>query len=182
MAQPVRLSSLTATRAASFEQPFEMMEACHERMQRTLVLLGKLRAQLREHGADDQAQQAARDIIRYFDQAAPEHHRDEELHVFPPLLAQGDATTVEVVMRLQRDHMRMEGGWHAARAVLLGIAEARPGALAASADATLEGFAAIYESHIADEETIAYPCARKLLDSEAVKAMGDEMRQRRGPR
>ncbi len=106
MNQPIRLSSLTAAPAAGFEQPFEMLEACHERVQRMLALLGRLREHLASHGADEQARQAARDVMRYFDQAAPEHHRDEELHVFPPLLAQNDPKVAAVVVRLQQDQDR----------------------------------------------------------------------------
>jgi hypothetical protein len=72
-----------------FEQPFAMLEACHERVQRTLALLARLRVHVREQGADENARQAARDVLRYFDMAAPLHHEDEELHVFPLLLAHG---------------------------------------------------------------------------------------------
>ncbi|HEX2546883.1 MAG TPA: hemerythrin domain-containing protein, partial [Ramlibacter sp.] len=105
MTQPIRLQSLVASPAAGFEEPFGMLEACHERVQRMLALLQRLREHLASHGADTQAQQAARDVMRYFDQAAPLHHQDEELHVFPPLLARGSAQAVQVVRRLQEDHV-----------------------------------------------------------------------------
>ena len=82
MAQPASLESLTSgKRSTTFEQPYEMMEACHERVHRMLALLERLREHLPLHGADAQAQQAARDIMRYFDQAAPQHHTDEELQL-----------------------------------------------------------------------------------------------------
>jgi hypothetical protein len=51
MSSPIRLSSLAPRPAASFEQPFEMLEACHERVQRMLALLARLREHLRSHGA-----------------------------------------------------------------------------------------------------------------------------------
>ena len=50
------------TPAVGFGQPFEMLEACHERVQRTLTLLEKLRAYLHTHTCDDTARQAARDV------------------------------------------------------------------------------------------------------------------------
>ena len=68
-----------------FEQPFEMLDACHDRGRRTLELMGKLQTHLQTHGCDDSARQAARDVQRYFDIAAPLHHQDEELHIFPAL-------------------------------------------------------------------------------------------------
>jgi hemerythrin-like domain-containing protein len=180
MTQPIRLTDLTAAPAAGFEQPFAMLEACHERVHRMLALLARLREHLRMHGADDQARQAARDVMRYFDQAAPQHHRDEELHVFPPLLARGDAATVAVVQRLQADHVRMESGWAAAREVLQGVVEGR--APVGAQEAALAGFAGLYDQHIVDEEKIVYPAAQAVLDAAEVQAIGEEMMRRRGVR
>lgn len=180
MTQPIRLQSLVSAPAAGFEQPFEMLEACHERVHRMLALLARLREHLRTHGADTQAQQAARDVMRYFDQAAPQHHHDEELHVFPPLLAQGDPKTVAVVARLQQDHLQMESRWGAARQVLALVAEGRINALSVDDDAVLDAFAGLYDAHIEAEEGMAYPAARALIDEAATAAMGEEMMRRRG--
>lgn len=182
MTQPIRLSSLTAAPAAGFEQPFEMLEACHERVQRMLALLGRLREHVRVHGADEQARQAARDVMRYFDQAAPEHHRDEELHVFPPLLAQGDPDVVRVVQRLRQDHVEMEMRWSAARALLTAVADGELLALSPQDEAALEAFAGLYASHIEAEEQIAYPAAVVLLAAEELQEMSRDMMERRGRR
>jgi hemerythrin-like domain-containing protein len=180
MTQPIRLSSLVSSPAAGFAQPFEMLEACHDRVRRMLALLARLRGHLPAHGADTQAQQAARDVMRYFDQAAPQHHRDEELHVFPPLLAQGEPRTVAVVTRLQQDHVEMESRWCAARQVLAQIADARLATLSSEQNAMLDAFAGIYAGHLQAEEEIAYPAAHALLDEAQRSAMGDEMARRRG--
>jgi hemerythrin-like domain-containing protein len=176
------LKSLVSTPAAGFEQPFEMLEACHERVQRMLDLLARLRAHLRVHGADTQAQQAARDVMRYFDIAAPQHHRDEELHVFPPLLARGDERLRNTVRGLQQDHTLMDARWPAARQVLALIAEGGIDALLDQQDAALDAFSALHAAHMATEEEIAYPAARGLLDSHALIQAGDEMARRRGVR
>jgi hemerythrin-like domain-containing protein len=172
--------SLISTPAASFEQPFEMMCACHEKMQRTLALLERLRSHLVEHGADEQARQAARDVMRYFDKAAPQHHRDEELHVFPPLLAGSDAATTAVVDRLRQEHVQMEARWESARSVLTAIADGQLPAPGASDEAALDAFSSLYADHIAAEEQIAYPAAAALLGADAITAMGREMAARRG--
>ncbi|MEJ8815283.1 hypothetical protein WKW77_29760 [Variovorax ureilyticus] len=79
MTSSARLNSLIASAAAGSEQPFSMMEACHERLQRTLGLLERLCAHVARQGADEQARRAARDVMRYFDKAAPQHHLDEEM-------------------------------------------------------------------------------------------------------
>jgi hemerythrin-like domain-containing protein len=180
MTQPVSLQSLVAAPAAGFEQPFEMLEACHQRVDRMLTLLERLRAHLREHGADVQACQAARDVMRYFDLAAPQHHRDEELHVFPRLLLEGDPAVVPVVQRLQQEHRTMEAGWAAARQVLARIAAGELQRPTAGDDAILDAFAGLYADHMAAEEGIAYPRARALMDDAEVAEAGREMMRRRG--
>lgn len=68
-----------------FEQPFEMFEACHERVRRSLALLERLIVHVGAHGHDAQSRSAAADVLRYFDLAAPLHHEDEERHVFASL-------------------------------------------------------------------------------------------------
>ncbi len=163
-----------------FDQPFEMLQACHERVLRTLALLERLRVHLRTQGCDDSARQAARDILRYFDQAAPLHHEDEELHVFPPLLAQGDAQTVALVQRLQGEHGLMAADWARARLPLLALADGRSEGFGAADEALFARFAACYASHVENEERLAYPQARGLLPQASQAAMGREMAVRRG--
>lgn len=182
MSQPIRMSSLTSAPAATFEQPFEMLAACHERVDRMLKLLARLREHLARNGADADARKAAQDVMRYFDQAAPQHHRDEELHVFPPLIAQGDPATLALVGRLQQDHLQMEARWTNAREVLASIAAGEIDALLPGQEGALEVFAGLYAGHIEAEEQLAYPAAQKLLDEKAIAAMGQEMMRRRGVR
>ncbi|WP_034712347.1 hemerythrin domain-containing protein [Acidovorax sp. JHL-9] len=165
--------------SVGFEQPFAMLEACHERVQRTLALLQRLRAHVQEHGADVSAQQAARDVLRYFDIAAPLHHEDEELHVFPLLLAQAAPDVVALVRRLQHDHRCMATDWAAARLALQALVEGRQAGFSEADGAAFERFIGRYDRHIADEETLAYPAAQALLAAPALEAMGREMAARR---
>lgn len=169
--------TLLPTPGAGFDQPFEMLTACHERVQRTLSLLQRLQAHLAGAGADAQARQAACDVMRYFDIAAPAHHEDEERHVFPALLAADPARHGALVARLQDDHRRMAALWPAVRQGLEAVAEGRW--TGAEADRWAD-FAALYAGHIPAEEEAAYPAARALLDPQAEDAMGAEMARRRG--
>jgi len=170
------------TPAVGFEQPFAMLEACHERVQRTLALLQRLRdhVQALQGAADEPARQAARDVLRYFDVAAPLHHEDEELHVFPLLLARGAPDVVALVRRLQHDHACMAADWAAARLPLLALAEGRQATFSAADGAAFDRFAARYDGHIAGEESMAYPAAQALLPPAELAPMGREMAARRG--
>jgi hemerythrin-like domain-containing protein len=169
------------TPAVGFEQPFAMLEACHERVRRTLALLQRLREHVQAQGAaDDAARQAARDVLRYFDIAAPLHHQDEELHVFPLLRAKGDPGVVALVSRLQDDHVRMAQEWAVARAVLLALADGQQRCFSPEDQARLEQFAARYDRHLAEEDAVAYPGAQALLSPADLQPMGREMAARRG--
>lgn len=173
--------SLHPTPNAGFDEPFEMLLACHERVLRMLALLLRLREHLRDHGADEQARQAAQDVMRYFDQAGPAHHEDEERHLFPLLLARGGSDIAAVVRRLQQDHEAMTVQWRAVRADLQAIADgAWQTGQAAATTPRWQAYAELYAGHIAAEEGQAYPAARPLLPADALRTMGQEMAQRRG--
>jgi len=172
--------------SAGFESPFEMLSACHERVERMLGLLGRIREHVATHGADAQARQAAQDVMRYFDLAGPLHHQDEELHVFPPLLAQRDPAVVAVVIRLRQDHREMEAQWTQVRVALAVLVEAagRPDAgwpgFSAVEQQRFDAYDALYRRHLVDEEGVAYPAARTLIRGEGLKAMSADMMARRG--
>ena len=169
---------------AGFEQPFEMLGACHERVERMLALLERLAQHLPQHGADEQAAGAARDVMRYFDQAAPLHHEDEELHVFPALAASPDAGVRQAIATLRDDHRRMAERWARARLVLLAWRDQpQPPAPDEAVRATLKAFGDVYDAHIALEESLVYPAAHATFDETGLARIGAEMQaRRRAPR
>lgn len=168
------------TPAVGFEQPFEMLEACHERVRRSLTLLGKLLTHIDAHGHDAQTRSAAADVLRYFDIAAPLHHEDEEINVFPLLLAQGDATLRAAVQGLQADHQRMSALWSVVRESLLRWCQADgSGAVDAATHAEVKRFRTLYDSHIEIEEGLVYPAARAQLGAEELGDMSRQMQARR---
>lgn len=166
--------------AVGFEQPFEMLEACHERVQRSLTLLNRLVEHIDQHGHDAQSRSAAADVLRYFDIAAPLHHEDEEVNVFPLLLAQGDAALRAAVQALQADHQRMSALWATVRVPLLHWSQPdSSGPVDAASRLTVVNFCALYGTHIETEEGLVYPAARALLDAEQLRGMGRQMQARR---
>ncbi|MGB3066911.1 MAG: hemerythrin domain-containing protein [Ottowia sp.] len=166
--------------AVGFEQPFEMLEACHERVQRSLGLLERLLAHIDANGHDASSRSAAADVLRYFDIAAPHHHEDEERHVFPALAGSQDDRIHEAVARLKSDHARMDFLWARLRRVLLAWRDDQPAPLPTAADrALVRDFALCYADHIPLEETLVYPAARALFDAGRLTAIGEEMASRR---
>ncbi|HMS05485.1 MAG TPA: hemerythrin domain-containing protein [Burkholderiaceae bacterium] len=180
MTSVISLRSLHSGPTAGFDEPFEMLAACHERVERMLGLLARLIEHVQAQPRDDSAVQAARDVMRYFDLAAPHHHEDEERHVFPALLAHADARIVAGVRRLQEDHRQMSLDWREARASLLALAEARIERFSAQDLERLARFSARYADHIRLEEEQIYPAARAGLTPAELLAAGQEMAKRRG--
>jgi hemerythrin-like domain-containing protein len=169
--------------AVGFDQPFEMLEACHERVQRSVDLLTRLAEHLHTVGNDAHARQAAADVLRYFDVAAPHHHEDEERHVFPPLLAlpadTAHAAVHAAVRQLQQDHALMHHLWQSLRGALERIANGQEADFSHRDLNVLHRFTGLYGSHIALEEAVIYPAAKALMDPAGLAAMGGEMAGRR---
>lgn len=166
--------------SVGFDQPLEMLAACHARMERSLALLERLGRHLHERGGDGQARSAAADVLRYFDIAAPLHHQDEELHVLPLLRAQGQAG---LAARLRADHQVMEHDWARLRPDLQAVVDgAFDAAALPSAVARWTQFAALYRRHLAAEEAMAFPVVHAGLTPAQEQAMGEEMAARRGAR
>lgn len=159
--------------AVGFDAPFEMLAACHERVERSLALMERLMAHLYQHGADAAAQDAAHDVLRYFDKAAPLHHQDEELHVFPGLLAGDDADLRALTQKLIAEHRAMEAAWQRARVVLQALTPSAADRLCVAE------FASLYRSHLAQEDHLVYPAALAQSNADAQAVMGQEMASRR---
>jgi hemerythrin-like domain-containing protein len=150
---------------ADFDDPFAILEACHERIARMLRTLERLPAHVAAHGVDADAREAIARVRRYFEVAGPDHHADEEVDLFPAARAAadaaGDAAAHAAIDRLEADHREMEHAWAALRAHLDALCE-RGGEV----DEALVGrFAAIYRDHIEREEGVVYAGAKPRLDA-----------------
>jgi hemerythrin-like domain-containing protein len=167
---------------AAYAEPFGLLDACHERVRRSLDLAQRLAAHVARHGADVDAAQAAADVLRYFDIAAPLHHEDEERHVFPLLEQSGEPRLAEACAALRAEHLQIAALWQQRLRPLLEtvrqrtVADFDAGELArAAAD-----FAALHAGHLQREDGLVFPAAATRLDAPAQQAMGLEMAARRG--
>lgn len=183
------LSSGPLAPGGSYAQPFELLGACHERVQRSLDLLERLLAHLQERQACDlAARSAARDVLRYFDVAAPLHHQDEELHVFPALEAGGDAGLKQACAELRAQHGQIAAAWQALRRPLHELAAMPDGPLDGPLDSHLlqdltpavAEFVRLHDAHLRCEDGLVFPAAAALLAEPAQAEMGREMAARRG--
>jgi len=175
------MTPFTPTEAApSFDHPLALLHACHGKIQRQLDTLKKIAGHLPAYGCDQQVQQAAQGILRYFDTAGQLHHQDEEDKLFPVLLSLDVPEKAEVkglIERLLAQHAVMFAAWSEVRAVLAKLAE---GVDAPLPDALVERLAGSYLPHIDLEETELLPLSARLLSPRQIEELGKDMAERRG--
>lgn len=166
-----------------FDAPLEMLAECHRRVEAQLGTLQRLVPHLAARGSDRAAAEAAEAVLRYFEQAAPRHHADEEQDLFPALfesMAGSDAVCLRgIVEALLAEHAELDRRWRALRTALRRVAAREPATLEA---AEVQAFQALYAAHIAREEGELLPMAARLLSDETLARIGQSMRERRGER
>lgn len=166
---------------ADFDHPLEMLAACHDRIKAQCDTLHHLAAHLPAHGADAQAQQAASNVMRYFDSAGRHHREDEEQDLFPRMIAgakEEDAERVSsLVAQLSREHQEIEELWLKLRDGLESIAHGENMPLDPLA---VNHFCTAYRAHMAIEDANLIPLAELLLANDAVADLGKAMAKRRG--
>lgn len=168
-------SLLASPSAPTFDDPLEMLRACHGRIEAQCVTLNRLLRHITKRGCDEQAVQAARAILRYFDSAGLFHHQDEEQNLFPQLLITHNAVASALVTRLLQEHIVLEAAWQSLRPLLLNMAQAQ------TLDAGIvQHFITVYAKHIAHENKTLLPLAATLLDETQLRAIGHSMAARRG--
>jgi pyridoxamine 5'-phosphate oxidase len=167
--------------APDFDQPIAVLKHCHGRIRKQLATLEKLLHHLPEHGADEQARQAAANVLKYFDKAAHLHHDDEEQDLIPMLraVAQGeDAATLQALAPvILQDHKDMDAMWQDLHEQLTLIADGSAAQLSAG---TVQRFAQRYLSHMEREESTMAPMAVRLFSPQQMAQLGSAMQRRRG--
>ena len=150
----------------------DTLDSEHRQVLETLELLKQLIQRLDSEGVTPETRALARGICDFFTQHARAHHAAEERLVFPPLLAGGDATLVQHVMRLQQDHGWLEEDWLELEPHLMAVADGYNWYDLDMLRYALPVFEELYRNHIALEESLVYPEARKR--QQQAKASADQ--------
>lgn len=170
-------ASLLGAAAPGFDRPLDVLEACHGRIAKQCDTLGKLLAHLPAHGADTQAQQAARAVLAYFDTAAVHHHDDEERNLFPLLELAGAAGACDLVETLTQEHDELALLW---RRLRLNLQQIETGESSSLDEALAQRFIALNRTHLEFENTHVLPLARQVLAAADIERLGRAMAARRG--
>jgi hemerythrin-like domain-containing protein len=166
---------------AAFDDPLEMLLACHRRIEKQLQTLERLRVHLHTHGVDADASTAAQALLRYFTRAAVDHHADEESDLFPLLerrITDGRDRDRFLALResLEREHREVEAHWARLRKPLEGIAD---GLTRSLGETDVRAFADAYAKHIRVEENAFHEFFERWINAEDRAALGSSMSARR---
>ncbi|MFA9460147.1 hemerythrin domain-containing protein [Thiohalorhabdus methylotrophus] len=177
---------LEADSAPDFQSPLQLLRACHQRIER----FADLAVRIAEHlpGDDPPAEpvrQSAGQVLRYFDQAAPLHHADEEEDLLPRLrgrlVAEPDPDLSALLDGLKAEHAGLENHWGTLRPLLDDLREGEP-VEAARYRASAEAFRDAQLDHLQRENAHLLPAAEATLREEDIRDLGAAMAQRRGVR
>lgn len=168
--------------AAGFDQPLGALAACHRRIEKQMQTLARLQKHVTRHGVDADARTAIEAVLKYFIEAAPNHHADEEQDLFPRVLraAEGSAdraAAFDLVSHLMVEHRDMEEVWDRVHEALTALLSGESTELDAQ---LVKDFSRIYADHIHREENQLLPLAQKLLKYPDWVALGTAMAARRG--
>lgn len=144
---------------------FESLDQAHREVLKVLDDFERLLAHVGENGPDTVARASAQHIQQFFSGPAREHHAEEERLIFPGLLASGDDELVRHVERLQQDHGWLEEDWIELSTQIEAIANGYNWYDLNTLQHALPVFSALYREHIALEESIVYPAARRQVRS-----------------
>lgn len=159
---------------ATWNEPIEMLYACHGKVKRFCRQLRILPDYLEKHGYTQAVLNDVEQILTYFNRAAPLHHEDEEQDFFPALVNYAPQAQ-ETIDELETQHDDLHENW-AALSVQLGelLAEQRE-----SIEVMLiEQFVQGYERHLALEEPL-FELGRETLPQEVLAKIGQRMSLRR---
>jgi hemerythrin-like domain-containing protein len=168
---------------SGFENPIGMLTDCHRRIERFVSVLGHVAAEAEGRALKVEECNAVEAALRYFQDSGPRHNCDEEESLFPRLraAAQAPAELAPLIDRLASEHGYAEA-LHKKSSEIFARWMAEGDLHAADRSrlkAALDKLQQIYTEHIRIEEDVVFLCASRLLDSEAVAAIGAEFRGRR---
>lgn len=167
--------------APDFDQPIAVLKHCHDRIRKQIETMRRLPVHLSEHGQSVEVQHAATAVLKYFNNAAPHHHADEEQDLLPSLQAVAQGEDAKLLLTLLpaiiKEHQQMEAAWLVLERQLNEIASGQSSNLSGE-DVTR--FSEMYNAHMEKEETYIAPMAKRLFSSDQMCRLGNAMRTRRG--
>jgi len=166
---------------SGFDDPIGMLIDCHRRIEHFLNILGIVVERARGRALSEEECAAVQAALHYFHVGGKRHNADEEESLFPRLLGEPKEPQFAEVLKLEEDHRSADELHRAVEALYRQWISA--GSLNSEEDRRLsagtEGLKKLYAGHIEVEEKIVFPRAAEALNTAAIRAIGQEFRERR---
>lgn len=168
--------------SVTFENPLELLLSCHEKILHFSSALSELSTTLKKEGWSDNITASAVQIRRYFNVASPEHHLDEEHHLFPAIIALDPelkkTESIEIIQLLNsmiKEHVESDALWETLDSMLEEKSHDYDTLIKLS-----KRFKASMHEHARIENEQIFPYARARISPEDLKQIGLAIAQRRG--
>ncbi|MDG2948498.1 hemerythrin domain-containing protein [Bisgaard Taxon 10/6] len=170
----IHIQPTAHAQSASWAQPIEMLFACHGRVKNFCRQLGMLPDYLAKNGINQAVKNDVKQIITYFNVAAPLHHEDEETDFFPALLRYVPQAKADI-LKLEAEHVGIHKIWAQLGVQLQELIDEKRTGIEQN---LLDDYRAAYARHIALEEPL-FELGQKHIPAEQLTAMGKIMAERR---
>ena len=159
---------------ASWNEPIEMLYACHGKVKRFCRQLTILPDYLAKNGCNQAVKNDVQQILNYFNQSAPLHHDDEEKDFFP-LLVKYVPEAQKNIDELERQHVTLHDNWAKLSEQLQALLKDERENIDV---ALINHFVSSYDKHIALEEPL-FELGKQHLSESELREIGDIMSARR---
>lgn len=170
----VPMQILEPQKFASWNEPIEMLYACHSKVKRFCRQLTILPDYLAKNGCNQAVKNDVQQILNYFNQSAPLHHDDEEKDFFP-LLVKYVPEAQKDIDELERQHVTLHDNWSKLSEQLQALLKDERENIDV---ALINHFVSGYDKHIALEEPL-FELGKQHLSESELRQIGDIMSARR---
>lgn len=165
-----------------YERPIDLLLSCHEKILHFSSALFEVSLALKEKGWNEEIKVSISQVRRYFNIAGPDHHLDEEHHLFPAIIALDpelklpeSTEIVHLLNRLIKEHVESDVLWETLDTMLEEESEDFT---------TLEKLALKFKTTIQEHARIEneqiFPYAIKNINKDELKKIGLAIAERRG--
>lgn len=167
---------------ASFEDPLALLSSCHDKIIHFSSTLYKMSILLKQNGWTEELINTAKKISHYFNIAGPEHHFDEEQHLFPAIIAldpqqkkQQNKEITGLINQMIKEHVESDTLWEKIDHLLKNQSKDFKQLQNLS-----QQFEKSMHEHAEIENTIIFPFAKAQISTKEFKIMGAAIAKRRG--
>jgi len=166
---------------SGFDDPIGMLTDCHRRIERFLDILWIVAERSAGRALTGEESEAIQAALQYFHVGGQRHNADEEQSLFPRLREASSGEQFTEIHGLESDHQ--DANWLHQTVEQLYVMWIKRCELGAKEQNDLQSATGrlkrLYEDHIRTEEQVVFPQAAKVLNREAIQAIGEEFRARR---